>query len=129
MATSGNDILLFAIVGGTQTAIGSQRGLADDRTRNMIDASDKNEDDAKWLPGRRSNTMTLDALVVAGDAGQEALRDAFDNKSLIAIQIRDLGVAIESANAFVASMSRNAPDNDVYTWTIGLNIEGAWTVL
>lgn len=129
MATSGNDILLYASVGGTQTAIGSQRGMADDRTRNMIDASEKNLDDAKWLPGRRSNSMTLDALVVAGDAGMDALKSAFDNKTLIAIEIRDKGVAKESANAYVGSMSRNAPDNDVYTWNVALSIDGAWTTI
>lgn len=112
--------------------VGLQRGLTDELTREMIDASHKGSDFMKSVYGRMSGTLTMDALEPDPDFGgaaatHGALQDAMNDKQPILVQIRKTGtegtVITLEAEALVGTMSTEYPDNDVSTLSLELTLQ------
>ena len=130
MAMSGNSVLLRVNTGTTEvpedTAVGSQKGLDISKTRNAIDASHKGNDATEYVAGRKSSSVTLDALFVPNDTAYRRLKQCYDNGAEIeVVQYRD-GVAIEEADAIVTELSESYPDDDVSTISCSLQVSGNW---
>src|SRR5215212_2616862 len=139
-ALTGNNAALWVDVGPSGTPdlqlVGLQRGLTDELTREMIDASHKGSDFTQSVYGRAAGTLTMDALepdVDFGGAGAThgALRTAFNNKQPITVQIRKTGTAgtvqILEAEALVGTLSTEYPDNDVSVISLELTLQEGFT--
>lgn len=130
----GNDTVLHINTGTAAApvfqAIGFQRGLSHEDTREIIDASHKNSDHSESVYGRRSGTMSLEALEPNPDIGaiatHDALRDAMESKNTILVQritTTPDGERIEQAEALIGTMSSESPDNDVSTVSVELTLQ------
>lgn len=130
MAINGADVLLRANTGTSETPVwtdvGAQRDATIEKQANMIDASHKGDDDEILLSGRRSSTMTLDAVYVPGDAAYAALLAAYKTGAKIKVRVRESGSDTEEAEAFIESLSLNHPDQDVSTVSLTLRVTDGW---
>lgn len=112
-------------------AIGYQRGLSHEQTREIIDASHKNSDHAQSVYGRQSSTMSLDALIPDPDIGavatHQALYDAQNIKKTVMVELRQTGsagtVARRAAEALVGTISSEYPDNDVSSISVEFTLQ------
>jgi TP901-1 family phage major tail protein len=133
MATNGSDVLLLVNTGTPSVpayeAVGSQRGVTFDEETATIDASSKASRARRVDPGRYSASLSLDALYVWSNDGYQSLRDAMRNGTKILVARQDDGVTMETANAVVASMSEEFPDQEESTISIDLEVDGWWTEL
>ncbi len=130
MAMSGGDILLYVNTGSEEspsyTVVGSQRNMSRERTRNIIDVSSKDTEDEESLPGRKSSSITLDALYVPDNAAYLAIDAAYEAGDFILAQIYVEGVATHQANCLVESMSEEYPDDAEATISVELRVSGGW---
>ena len=130
MAKNGADILLMVNVGTEAMpqylAVGSQRDFSREETTEEIDASSKDSDAYRPLPGRNKSTITMDSLYIPNDESYQALKTAKRNREFILVRRQEAGGDLEEARAIITNLSRNAPDNDVATLTIGLTIDADW---
>jgi TP901-1 family phage major tail protein len=129
---NGTDILLLVNTGTDESpsyeAVGSQRDATIDRNTAEIDASNKNDGaDQIVAAGRRTSSISLDALYVPDDAAYEALRAAQDAGELILIAKEVEGVVTETAEALITAMSESYPDQAEATIGISLTVSGGWT--
>jgi TP901-1 family phage major tail protein len=129
---NGTDIMLLVNTGTPAVpvyeAAGSQRDATIDRNTAEIDASNKNDGaDQIVAAGRRTSSISLDALYVPDDAAYQALRDAQDNGELILVAREEEGVTTETAEALITAMSESFPDQAESTISISLTISGGWT--
>ena len=125
-ARDGSDLRLVAL----------QRGLTNEDTREIIDASHKGSDFQKSVYGRRSGTLSFDGLRPDPDFGgaaatHDALRTAMDNKYEIIVEVRETGAAGTviryAASALIGTLSSEWPDNDVSTFSCELTLQGPLT--
>lgn len=133
MANNGSDILLLVNTGTAAVpvyeAVGSQRGVTFDEETETIDASSKDSRARRVDVGRYSASLSLDSLYVWSDDGYQALRDAMRDGNKILVARQDDGVTMETANAVVASMSEEFPDQEEATISVDLEVDGFWTEL
>lgn len=123
MAMNGTDVLLW--IDGD--AVGSQRDCTFDETTAEIDVSNKIDGRAmRVLPGRYGATITLDSLYVPTDAAYQALLAAMRDGTFVEVVVVEEGIVLESANAIVTKLSKNAPDQAESTVSISLRIDGEW---
>lgn len=131
MAINGQLILVYANTGSISspvyTAVGSQRGLQIGKTADVLDASHKGNSNQEVEQGRKSSTLTLDALYVAGDTAFAAIKAAYENATQVLVRKYEQGSAVEQASCIVNDISEDAPDNEIATRSIGLTVSGGWT--
>jgi len=130
VAISGTDILLLVNT-GTEDApvyeeVGGQRGATYGETTDEIDASSKDSEAFRVLAGRKKSIITLDALYIPDDACYVILRAAMRAREFILVRRSENGADVEEAQAIITNLSRNAPDNEVASLTVGLTIDGDW---
>jgi len=130
MAMNGTDLLLLCNTGTPGTpvyeAVGSQRDATLDEATATIDVSSKGSRAQRVLPGRYSGTVSLDALYVPTDAAYLALRDANRNGDMILIAREEYGVAIETVDAKIDTISESFPDQGEAVISISLTIDDFW---
>jgi len=127
---NGNSIIIY--IGNT--AVGSQRGVTFDSSAEMLDISDKTSADAKFISGKRTDTVTLSSFyLAAGDAPQAALRTAYEAGSSVEVDWVEsstdglTGTGLRTAeNAFISSLSVNAPEHGPAETEVTLQITGGW---
>lgn len=126
MAIAGMSVLLMVNTGSEATpsyvAVGEQKGMSLESSRNLIEVSSKNNDHATFVYGRKSDTISLEALYVPSDAGFAALQDAMEQKKTIMIRRSEDGVAIEEAEALVGTFSIEFPDEDAAVCSVELTL-------
>jgi hypothetical protein len=81
------------------------------------------------LPGKRGDTIELEAFYVPNDTAYGLLKTAYDNGELIVVRRSEDGVSVEEASAWIGSISRNAPDGEAATVTISLTLNEDWTAV
>ena len=130
VATRGTDILLLVNTGTEEAPnyeiVAGQRGATFGETTDEIDASSKDSDAYRPLPGRNKSTITMDSLYIPNDESYQALKTAKRDREFILVRRQEAGGDLEEARAIITNLSRNAPDNDVATLTIGLTIDADW---
>lgn len=130
MAMNGTDLLLLANTGTPGTpvyeAVGSQRDSTFDEANATIDVSSKDSRAQRVLNGRYSGTVSLDALYVPTNAAYQALRTASRAGDLILICREEYGVAIETVDAKIDTMSESFPDQGEAVISVSLTIDGFW---
>lgn len=123
MGMNGADIIIY-IEG---EAVGSQRDCSFSESTETIDMSSKDSRAQKVDPGRYSATLDLDALYVPDDTAYLALQSAMRNGTKVEVVVVEDDVALESADAVVTSLNKNAPDQGEATVSASLTIDGEWT--
>ena len=127
---NGTDVLLLVNVGTevspSYVEVGSQRDATIDESNAEIDFSSKEGREARVAAGRYGSTITLEALYVPDDEAYLALKNAQRAGDAILVRVSELGVEMEEADAVITGFTRNFPDQDASTCSIGLTIDGAW---
>lgn len=111
------------------TTVAGQQGLSISRERTMIATSAKDDNDATFIGGRRTSTVSLDGLVLASDTTRAAIEAAFDASPTVAGRIRRSAIGAEAgrqAEVLISSMEMEFPDDDASTWTAEFQVTGAW---
>lgn len=129
MAIDGADVLLLADPGTGYESIGAQTGLTTDNSRNMVETTTKQDDHTKFVYGKQSGTISLEALYIetGGDRDSQAkLEDAVDNANKLILRRREDGTTIEEAEVLVESIEKNYPDDDASTLSVEFTKNEAW---
>ena len=108
-------------------AVGSQRDCSFSEQTATIDMSSKDSRAQRVDPGRYSATLSLDHLYVPTDVAYLALQAAMRNGTKVEVVVIEDGVALESADAVVTNLDKNAPDQAETTCTAQFTIDGEWT--
>ena len=124
MAVDGNEI---GILIGSDL-IGSQKGATITRSAEMLDVSTKADDDASFLPGKRTMNVEANAFYVTGDTAYGALVTAYEAGTSVTMVWSDAanstGAAHKSASAYVSNMSVDAPAHGPAEISISLQASG-----
>jgi len=122
---NGNTILLK--IGDNE--IGSQRGVTMDSSTEMIDLSSKAGDDGIFLPGKRTDTVSLSTLYVEDDAtGYGLLRTAYEGNSPVILFWAEGNSDVKTnTTSYVTSLSISAPHNGPAEMEVSLQVSGGWT--
>jgi hypothetical protein len=127
---NGNTILVT--VGGN--VIGTQRGASFDSSADMLDISDKTSNDAKFLAGKTTDTVSCSSLYDVADTAQAALRTAYNDGSTVSLVWHEAstdgtsatGATLLTANAFVSSLSVSAPEHGPAETEVSFQVTGGW---
>ena len=130
MAVNGNTILVT--VGGAE--IGSQRGASFESSADMLDVSDKTSNDAKFLAGKNTDTVSCSSLYVVADTAQAALRTAYNAGSTVSLIWHEAstdgtdgtGATLLTATALVSSLSVSAPEHGPAETEVSFQVTGGW---
>lgn len=125
MAIDGNEI---GILIGTDL-IGSQKGATITRSAEMLDVSTKADDDASFLPGKRTMNVEANAFYVTGDTAYGALVTAYEAGTAVTLVWSDNANAVspatvKTASAYVSNMSLDAPAHGPAEISISLQASG-----
>lgn len=135
MALDGSGVLLLVNTTGdvnspNYVVVAGQRSVSFSEDTAEIDATSKDDGaSGTFLPGRNSDTMSLEHLYELGDAGFGALKAARRNRQMIRVRKQENGVASEQADALITNMTTNFPDSDVSTVSLSLRISGGWSAV
>ncbi len=130
MAVNGNTILVT--VGGAE--IGSQRGASFESSADMLDISDKTSNDAKFIAGKNTDTVSCSSLYIVADTAQAALRTAYDAGSTVSLIWHEAstdgtnatGSTLLTATALVSSLSVSAPEHGPAETEVSFQVTGGW---
>lgn len=106
--------------------VGGQRGAKVTKATTFVNFSSKASANERGRPGRLSSTLTLDALYMPTDSGQQALRAARDNRQMITLRIKELGSDIEEAEAVCTSLERDHPDQAESLFNAQFQVSDGW---
>lgn len=130
---NGTDVLLLANTGTDETpvwtAVGCQRDMSIEETNEEIDMSSKDGRAKRVIAGRWSASISLDALYVPDDTAYLALWNASKDGDKIKVQIEESGASTWQADAMIANMSKEFPDQGAATIAIDLTIDGEWVAI
>ena len=127
MAMDGKQILALVDTGsGTYEPMGEQTGLSWENSTNLIEVSSKDSGHTKWVAGKRDGTVSLEAFYVPNDTAYQAFKDAQKNGEPIILRRSEDGTEVEEAEAFVSTISGDAPDNDGATVSIDFQLNEDW---
>jgi hypothetical protein len=133
MGFNGTDLLILANTGTAVSpvyeAVGCQRDCTIDEASETIDYSCKDARERAVGHGRYSSDVSLDALYVPSNDAYLALKNAMRNGDMILIAREEEDVVTETVNAQVNSLSETFPDQGEATVSIGMAVDGAWTVV
>lgn len=132
-AVNGTTVVLQVRTGtgpDVYTTVGGQRGLSRSRARNILDTSAKEDGDRTKAGGKRDSSLSLDGLVIASDAGRAALVAAHEGTGAGRIRISAIGAEpAKQADVVIENINEDFPDDDNSTWTVDLQVSGAWTAI
>ena len=110
------------------TTLGSQRDMEIEYAADEIDTSSKDSADYTGLPGRRSSSLTCDALWIPSDAAKAALFTAYETGAMCRIRRSAVGAdAARQADCFITSITGSHPDQGASTLSVSLKLSGPWT--
>ena len=114
----GLEVLLYV---GTNVVAG-QRGASLSMSADDIDITDKTTEGYKaFLAGLKEWSISCDGLVCVGDAGYDALVDAFLNAEEVQVQLKnEAGTFGYQGTVSIASMDFDAQYDDALTYSCEL---------
>ncbi len=122
---NGADVLV--VING-QT-VGGQRGARITRTTQFVDFSSKSSANERGRPGRLASTISMDALYMPTDSGQQLLRFARENRDLVTLRIKELGTDILEASCVCTNLERDNPDQGEALFNAEFQVTDGWTQL
>ena len=118
---------IFLYVNGT--AVGGQRGASLSMSADELDVTDKNTTGyKKFLVGLKEWSISCDGLVVAGEAGYDALFNAFIAGNVIEVELKKAdGTFGYKGPVVISSMDLDALYDDALTYSCELKGAGDLT--
>lgn len=92
-----------------------------------IDASSKDSTESVFLPGRSSDSLSLDFLYIPADPEQALLKRAKRLAQTVTLMRTELGEDYESADAVITGHNETFPDNAPATVQVTFRIASPWT--
>ena len=124
-AIKGLDVLIKV---GSQV-VGGQRNASLEMSAETIDTTVKTTGGwAAKIPGIKSWTSSCDGIYFLDDAGLEAAQTAFMNGTEVSLEFSNSSGLAYSGQAVITSMSVEAGQEDVVSYTISFEGTGALTV-
>lgn len=124
-AIKGLDVLIKV---GSQV-VGGQRNASLEMSAETIDTTVKSTGGwASKIPGMKSWTSSCDGVYFLDDAGLEAAQAAFMNGTEVKLDFSNSSGLAYSGQAVITSMSVEAGQEDVVSYTISFEGTGALTV-
>ena len=124
-AIKGLDVLIK--VGST--VVGGQRNASLEMSAETVDTTVKSTGGwAAKIPGIKSWTSSCDGIYFLDDAGLEAAQTAFMNGTAVNLDFSNSSGLAYSGQAVITSMSVEAGQEDVVSYTISFEGTGALTV-
>ena len=124
MAVHGNTILMKI---GTDT-IGSQKGVSFESSAEMLDISDKTDEDAVFIPGKRTDTVSLSSFYVVADTAQAAMRTAYEANTPVVLFWAEGGANLKTnTTSYISSLSVSAPEHGPAETEVSLQVSGGWS--
>ena len=124
-AIKGLDVLIKV---GSQV-VGGQRNASLEMSAETIDTTVKTTGGwASKIPGIKSWTSSCDGVYFVDDAGLEAAQTAFMNGTPVQLEFSKGVEVVYSGQAVITSMSVEAGQEDVVSYTISFEGTGALTV-
>ena len=124
-AIKGLDVLIK--VGST--VVGGQRNASLEMSAETIDTTVKSTGGwASKIPGIKSWTSSCDGVYFVDDAGLEAAQTAFMNGTAVSLEFSNSNGLSYSGQAVITSMSVEAGQEDIVSYTISFEGTGALTV-
>ena len=130
MATENKNIRgLEVLIYIGSTAVGGQRGASLSMSADELDITDKNTVGyKKFLVGLKEWSISCDGLVVAGEAGYDALFNAFIAGDIVTVQFKkEDGSFGYEGEMVVSSMDFDAQYDDALTYSCELKGAGDLT--
>lgn len=128
-ALQGQDVVILIenpAGSGSYSALAKQKNVQFKGTTPTIDTSGKEDQVATFVPGRISETMTLDALYVEGEAEYAALRNAFEKRIVILVQRQQRGVVVKQGQGIITDITEGFQDQQAATLQATVQISGGW---
>ena len=124
-AIKGLDVLIKV---GSQV-VGGQRNASLEMSAETIDTTVKTTGGwAAKIPGIKSWTSSCDGVYFVDDAGLEAAQTAFMNGTAVSLEFSNSNGLSYSGQAVITSMSVEAGQEDIVSYTISFEGTGALTV-
>ena len=124
-AIKGLDVLIKV---GSQV-VGGQRNASLEMSAETIDTTVKTTGGwAAKIPGIKSWTSSCDGVYFVDDAGLEAAQTAFMNGTAVSLEFSNSSGLSYSGQAVITSMSVEAGQEDIVSYTISFEGTGALTV-
>ena len=124
-AIKGLDVLIKV---GSQV-VGGQRNASLEMSAETIDTTVKTTGGwAAKIPGMKSWTSSCDGVYFLDDAGLEAAQTAFMNGTAVNLEFSNSSGLAYSGQAVITSMSVEAGQEDIVSYTISFEGTGALTV-
>lgn len=120
----GLDVLLK--VGGQ--VVGGQKSASIEMNQSPIETTTK--DSEGWttkIAGKKAWSTTCDALFFVSDEGQKAVYDAFESGTAIDVELSNTSGYYRKGKALVTSISEEAGDEDVVSFSVSLEGTGSLT--
>lgn len=124
----GIDILLYITISTVKTLIGGQRGATLKKTTEMADA--KHKSSGAWQNRKQTFldwSVSGDAVMIENDASQAALDAAWRARTDIEVEVQYPDGRRETGMAGIADLSDSAPHDNVATFALELQGNGALT--
>ena len=123
-AIKGLDVLIKV---GSQV-VGGQRNASLEMSAETIDTTVKTTGGwASKIPGMKSWTSSCDGVYFVDDAGLEAAQTAFMNGTAVSLEFSNSNGLSYSGQAVITSMSVEAGQEDIVSYTISFEGTGALT--
>ena len=123
-AIKGLDVLIKV---GSQV-VGGQRNASLEMSAETIDTTVKTTGGwAAKIPGIKSWTSSCDGVYFVDDAGLEAAQTAFMNGTAVSLELSNSNGLSYSGQAVITSMSVEAGQEDIVSYTISFEGTGALT--
>ena len=123
-AIKGLDVLIKV---GSQV-VGGQRNASVEMSAETIDTTVKTTGGwAAKIPGIKSWTSSCDGVYFVDDAGLEAAQTAFMNGTAVSLEFSNSSGLSYSGQAVITSMSVEAGQEDIVSYTISFEGTGALT--
>ena len=123
-AIKGLDVLIKV---GSQV-VGGQRNASLEMSAETIDTTVKSTGGwASKIPGIKSWTSSCDGVYFVDDAGLEAAQTAFMNGTAVSLEFSNSNGLTYSGQAVITSMSVEAGQEDIVSYTISFEGTGALT--
>ena len=123
-AIKGLDVLIKV---GSQV-VGGQRNASLEMSAETIDTTVKTTGGwAAKIPGIKSWTSSCDGVYFVDDAGLEAAQTAFMNGTAVSLEFSNSSGLTYSGQAVITSMSVEAGQEDIVSYTISFEGTGALT--
>jgi TP901-1 family phage major tail protein len=119
---AGVDVLVK--IGEPSQVVGGQSGATINRSMNVIETTDKTSNG--WVTkigGTKEWSIELEAFMVVGDAGFQALNTAFADRAEVEVEM-EIGGILFKGQALISDFPLEAPQDDAVTFSITLEGSG-----